>query len=619
VVNQYSPGFNTSFRGKGMERRPGGICGSFLRCSSLVLCPGKEEENQMRWSQLFIPTLRDVPADAEVISHKLLLRAGYIRQLGSGIYSLLPLARRSLLKIENIIREEMDSAGAQEFYLPALNPDDVWKASGRWDVMGANMFRIKDRAGRDLCLGMTHEEVFTSIAKDGLRSYRELPQIWYQIQLKFRDEARPKSGLLRVRQFTMKDSYSFDINKEGLDRNFDLHDAIYRRIFDRCGLKYTAVQAVSGSMGGSESQEFMVQSNAGEDWVVNCKNCGYAANQERANSKLDPVSDPDGDFKPSEIHTPGQKTIEDVAAFLGTDQERLIKSLVYIVESKALLLLLRGDHQLCEMKLAGAAGSENLRPATDLEIKDFFGADSGSLGPVGVKDLTILADLSLQDRKNMVCGANRDDYHLENVTPGKDFTTEFVDLREVQEGESCIKCGKPLAIFKTIEIGHIFKLGTKYSEAMGATVLDDNGKDIPVVMGSYGIGVDRILASAVELFNDENGMILPRAIAPFEVVITLLRPDNQKHLEFAEKLYSDLKSRGIDTILDDRDERPGVKFKDAELTGIPVRITVGRKLDEGSVEILTRADKNMDAIPADACLEKAISLLENYAEKMKDL
>lgn len=573
----------------------------------------------MRWSQLFIPTLRDVPADAEVISHKLLLRAGYIRQLGSGIYSLLPLARRSLLKIENIIREEMDGAGAQEFYMPALNPDDVWKASGRWDVMGANMFRIKDRAGRDLCLGMTHEEVFTSIAKDGLRSYRDLPQIWYQIQLKFRDEPRPKSGLLRVRQFTMKDSYSFDIDKEGLDHSFDLHDEVYRKIFDRCGLKYTAVQAVSGSMGGSESQEFMVRSDAGEDWVVNCKSCGYAANLERADSKLDPVDDQEGELKPSEIHTPGQKTIEGVASFLGTTQERLIKSLVYIVDSKALLLLLRGDQQLCEMKLAGAAGSENFRPATDLEIRELFGADPGSLGPVGARNLPILADLSLQGRQNMICGANRDDYHLDNVTPGKDFTAEFIDLREVREGESCIECGKPLAIFKTIEIGHIFKLGTKYSEAMGATVLDRNGREIPVVMGSYGIGVDRVLASAVELYNDQNGMILPRDIAPFEVVITLLRPDNQKHLEFAEKLYSDLKGRGIDTILDDRDDRPGVKFKDAELTGIPVRITVGIKLDEGNVEIFTRADKKMDVIPAETCLEEAVRLLENYAEKMKKL
>ncbi len=572
----------------------------------------------MRWSQLFIPTLRDVPADAEVISHKLLLRAGYIRQLGSGIYSLLPLARRSLLKIEAIIRDEMDSAGAQEFYLPALNPDDVWKASGRWDVMGPNMFRIKDRAGRDLCLGMTHEEVFTSIAKDGLRSYRDLPQIWYQIQLKFRDEPRPKSGLLRVRQFTMKDSYSFDVSKEGLDRSFDLHDGIYRRIFDRCGLEYTAVQAFSGSMGGSESQEFMVRSDAGEDWVVHCKACGYAANLERANSQLDPVTDPEGDSAPSEIHTPGQKTIEEVAGFLKIGAEKLIKSLVYIVDSKALLVLLRGDQQLCEMKLAGAVGSENFRPATDLEIQDLFGADPGSLGPVGVNNMPILADLPLQGRKNMVCGANKDDYHLENVTPGKDFTAEFTDLREVQEGESCIECGKPLAIFKTIEIGHIFKLGTKYSEAMGATVLDQNGKEVPVVMGSYGIGVDRILASAVELFNDDAGMILPRAIAPFEVVITLLRPDNEEHLAFAENLYRELNSRGIDTILDDRDDRPGVKFKDAELTGIPVRITVGRKLDEGSVEIFTRANKKMDVIPAENCVDEAVSRLENYEKTMLD-
>ncbi len=576
----------------------------------------------MRWSKFFIPTLRDVPADAEVISHQLLLRAGYIRQLGAGIYSLLPLARRSLLKIENIIREEMDAAGAQEFYLPALNPDDVWKASGRWDVMGANMFRIKDRAGRELCLGMTHEEVFTSIARDGLRSYRDLPQIWYQIQLKFRDEPRPKSGLLRVRQFTMKDEdrrslLHRKLDKEGLDRSFELHDQVYRKIFDRCGLTYTAVQAFSGSMGGSESQEFMVQSDAGEDWVVNCGNCGYAANLERADSRLEPVEDPEGELDPSEIHTPGQKTIEEVASFLGIGQDRLIKSLVYIADSRAWMLLLRGDQQLCEGKLAGAVGTETFRPATDEEIRGLFEAGAGSLGPMGAGSIQILADTSLLGRRNMICGANRDDYHLEHVTPGKDFKAEFQDLREVKEGESCIECGSPLTIFKTIEIGHIFKLGTKYSESMGATVLDRNGKEIPVVMGSYGIGVDRILASAVELYNDENGMILPRAIAPFEVVITLIRPDNQAHMEFAEKLYRELNDRGIDTILDDRDDRPGVKFKDAELTGIPVRITVGKKLDEGNVEIFTRADKEMEVIPAEGCAAHAIALLKNYGERIR--
>lgn len=573
----------------------------------------------MRWSQLFIPTLRDVPADAEVISHKLLLRAGYIRQLGAGIYSLLPLARRSLLKIEQIIREEMDAAGAQEFYLPALNPDDVWKASGRWDVMGPNMFRIKDRGGRELCLGMTHEEVFTAIARDGLRSYRELPQIWYQIQLKFRDEPRPKSGLLRVRQFTMKDSYSFDIDSAGLDRSFDLHDRVYRKIFDRCGLIYTAVQAVSGSMGGSESQEFMVRSDAGEDWVVQCGSCGYAANLERADSKLEPVDDPEKKLLPEEVHTPGQKTIEEVSRFLETGPEHLIKTLVYLVESKPCLILLRGDHQLCEGKLAEAVGSETFRPALEEEIRDLLSAGTGSLGPVGAGDIRIMADSTLQARKNMICGANRDDYHLKNVTPGDDFQAEFHNLREVQEGEGCRECGNPLTIFKTIEVGHIFKLGTRYSESMGATVLDHNGKEVPVVMGSYGIGVDRILASAVELYNDENGMILPRDIAPFEAVITLIRPDNDTHREFAGKLHADLERAGIDTILDDREDRPGVKFKDAELTGIPVRITVGKKFDEGLVEVFTRADKKMEPVPAEECIDRVTGLLAGYDELIKQV
>jgi len=573
----------------------------------------------MRWSQLFIPTLRDVPADAEVISHKLLLRAGYIRQLGAGIYSLLPLARRSLLKIEQIIREEMDEAGAQEFYLPALNPDDVWKASGRWDVMGPNMFRIKDRSGRDLCLGMTHEEVFTSIARDGLRSYRDLPQIWYQIQLKFRDEPRPKSGLLRVRQFTMKDSYSFDIDSSGLDRSFDLHDRVYRKIFDRCGLAFTAVQAVSGSMGGSESQEFMVRSDAGEDWVVQCGSCGYAANLERADSRLEPVADPEEEPAPAEIHTPGQKTIEEVSRFLEIGQDRLIKTLVYLVESTPFIILLRGDHQLCEGKLAEAVGTETFKPATEEEIRNLLAAGTGSLGPVEAGDIRILADASLEGRKNMVCGANRDDYHLKNVTPGDDFQAEFHKLREVQDGESCPECGSTLTIFKTIEVGHIFKLGTRYSESMGATVLDQNGKEVPVVMGSYGIGVDRILASAVELYNDQNGMVLPRAIAPFEALITLIRPDNQEHREYAEKLYAELTSAGIDTILDDRDDRPGVKFKDAELTGIPVRITIGKKLEDGFVEVFTRADKKMELVPVEECIEKVSNLLAGYDQRIREV
>ena len=566
----------------------------------------------MRWSKLFIPTLRDVPADAEVASHRLLLRAGYIRQLGAGIYSCLPLARRSILKIEQIIREEMDRMGGQEFYLPALNPDDIWKESGRWETMGENMFRLKDRTGRDLCLGMTHEEVFTTLARDELRSYRDLPQIWYQIQLKFRDEPRPKSGLLRVRQFTMKDSYSFDIDQNGRDISYDLHNEAYRKIFDRCGLEYLVIQASSGAMGGSESEEFVVFSDAGEDWVVSCLECGYAANLERAESHLEPVNDPEGASGFSEVHTPDQKTIEEVSTFLGIPKSRQIKSLVLVVESKPYLILLRGDHQLSETKLAGVVNSDVFRAAMPEEIREMFGADPGSLGPVGIEDIPIIADKALEGRRNLVCGANRDDYHLVNVTPEVDFTAPYADIREVQEGDPCPSCETPVKVAKAIEIGHIFKLGLKYSSSMKATVLDADGQEVPLVMGSYGIGVERILAAAVELYNDDLGMVLPKSISPFQVVLTLLRPDNDEHRTLAEGFYDQLHARGIDCLLDDRDERPGVKFKDAELIGIPLRITLGRKLAQGEVEIFSRAKREAVTATVEKALETAERMLNEY-------
>ena len=566
----------------------------------------------MRWSNFFVPTLRDVPADAEVASHRLLLRAGYIRQLGAGIYSLLPLARRSILKIEQIIREEMERIGGQEFYLPALNPDDIWKESGRWDGMGDNMFRIRDRNGRDLCLGMTHEEVFTAIARDELRSYRELPQIWYQIQVKFRDEPRPKSGLLRVRQFTMKDSYSFDIDGAGLDSSYRLHDQAYRRIFERCGLRYLAVRASSGAMGGSESEEFVVYSDAGEDWIVSCEGCGYAANLERACAAPDEQDDPAGQLDPEEVHTPGQKTIEEVSRFLNLPKQNHIKSLVYVVESQPYLILIRGDHHLSELKLATVLGTETFRAATSEEIRRAFGADPGSLGPVGVHDLPIIADAALEGRRNLVCGANRDDYHLINVTPGRDFTMKIADLREVQKGDPCPQCRNPLEVAKAIEVGHIFKLGLRYSQAMGATVLNREGQEVPIVMGSYGIGVERILASAVELYNDELGMILPRSIAPFQVVVTVLRPDDPEQVKVVDEFARDLGKRGIDFIIDDRDERPGVKFKDAELVGIPIRITVGKKLQQGEVELFSRSDRKSTTVPVAEAVDQVSALLEAY-------
>jgi prolyl-tRNA synthetase len=565
----------------------------------------------MRWSRFFIPTLREVPADAEVPSHQLLLRAGFIRQVGAGIYAYLPLAQRTLLKIQQIIREEMNRMGAQEFYLPALHPAELWKESGRWATMGETMFRLKDRTERDMCLGMTHEEVFTGIARSEIRSYRDLPQIWYQIQVKFRDEPRPKSGLLRIRQFAMKDSYSFDLDSTGLDLSYKLHDETYRAIFDRCGLQYIAVEAESGAMGGSESQEFMVESDAGEDRVVNCE-CGYAANLDRALSQISEVSDEEGKLSPEEIHTPGQKTIQQVSEYLKTPRSNQIKSLVYIVEDRPHLILLRGDHQLNETGLGRTLGTELFRPATAEEIHEIFGADPGSLGPVGLESIAILADTALKGRRNLVCGANKDDYHLKNVTPDRDFRPAYHDFRQVEEGDLCRRCGKPLRVAKALEIGHIFKLGYKYSQPMGATILTREGQEVPISMGSYGIGLERIMVAALELYHDDQGMIWPRSIAPFQVIITLLRADDAEQRQAAERYYQELTRQGVDCLLDDRDERPGVKFKDAELIGIPVRITVGKKFGQGIAELFSRKDKRLQEVPAKAAAEHAMAMLESY-------
>src|SRR5713101_4469070 len=475
-----------------------------------------------RWSQLFIPTLREAPADAEVASHKFLVRAGYIRQLAAGLYSYLFFGQRSFNKITAIVREEMDRIG-QEFYLPALHPRELWEASGRWSVMGDNLFRLKDRKGADLCLGMTHEENMTEIARKELRSYKQLPQIWYQIQSKFRDEPRPKSGLLRVRQFMMKDSYSFDIDAAGLDVSYQKHRETYCRIFDRCGLNYLVIDAHSGAMGGSQSEEFMVYTPAGEDQVVSCANCKYAANLEKATSKLEPVADlaPEGDGKPLEVHTPGQKTIEDVARFLGVSAKNKIKTLALMSEvpdsksgkpkARAIVVLMRGDHQLNEAKLNGTVGQAT-RPMDEAEIKALFKSPAGYLGPIGIvwakdlkKDVTLpvlIVDKALEGRTNLIAGANKEDYHLKNLTPGKDFhPTAFADLRAVTAGEGCPNCGKALRIDTAVEIGHIFKLGYRYSESMGARVLDKNGKEVTPIMGSYGIGIERILTAAVEQSN----------------------------------------------------------------------------------------------------------------------
>ncbi len=544
----------------------------------------------MYWSKLFIPTLREDPAEAEVASHRLLLRAGYVRQLAAGIYNYLFLAQRSILKITQIVRQEMDSIGAQEFYLPGLNPAEVWQESGRWDVMGDNLFRLKDRNGRDLCLGMTHEEVMTYIARGELRSYKQLPQIWYQIQTKFRDEPRPKSGLLRTRQFIMKDSYTFDLTPAGLDAAYEKHDQAYRRIFDRCGLEYVVVEAHSGAMGGSQSHEFMVVSDAGEDFMV--KGPGYAANLEKAVSVAKPcaVDDPEGEFEPEEFQTPGRKTIAEVAVFTGLPETSQMKSLVMVADGKVILVMVRGDHQLSETKFAGVLGASDIRPAHPEEIREHFGADAGSLGPVGVK-IRILADEALRGRRNMIAGANKNDYHLRNVTPGKHFQAEFHDLRQAAEGDTSIVDGTPLTVHKTVEIGHIFKLGYKYSESMGLRVLDESGKEVTPIMGSYGIGIERILCAAVELYHDKDGIVMPASIAPFTLVVTPINFADAAQNKAATEIYASAKSLGLDVLLDDRDERPGVKFKDADLIGIPYRINVGKKVAQGLVEVVDRRTK----------------------------
>jgi prolyl-tRNA synthetase len=577
-----------------------------------------------RWSKLFIPTLREAPTDAEVASHKFLLRAGYIRQLSAGIYNYLFLGQRSLNKIIAIVREEMDKIG-QEFYLPAIHPREIWEQSGRWSAMGDNMFRLKDRKGADLCLGMTHEEIMTSIARSELRSYKQLPQIWYQIQAKFRDEPRPKAGLLRVRQFTMKDSYSFDLDAASLDKSYDLHDAAYRKIFTRCGLKFVAVEADSGAMGGSQSQEFMVFTEAGEDLIASCPVCSYAANLEKATSRLDAVveMEPTGDGTPELVSTPGCAAISDVAEFFKISPASDIKCVAYMALKRGttgkpdtwhgVATFLRGDHQVNETKLLGATGAADLRTMQSEELSQFFNGPAGFLGPVGLTHnakplddgLTVVVDKSLEGRKNLVAGANKLDYHLRNVVPGRDFTwTLAADIRSVNEGEACPQtahdgspCSGKLVVGHAVEVGHIFQLGDKYTKSMGARVLDPNGKEVTPIMGCYGIGIERILTAAIEQSNDKNGFWLPASIAPFTVVVTVTNSSDAALAEPAATLAAELEAAGLDVLLDDRDERAGVKFKDADLVGIPYRINVGKKAADGIVELVTRATSTSVDVP----------------------
>jgi prolyl-tRNA synthetase len=560
---------------------------------------------------VFIPTLRDDPAGAEAISHKLLIRAGFIRQLMSGSYSLLPAGFRVHSKIRRIIEEEINAIGGQEFLMPVLHPAEVWQRSGRWEVMGDELFRLQDRRGVDHALGMTHEEIFALTATE-LRSYKQLPQLWYHFQTKLRDEPRPKSGLLRVREFVMKDSYSLDIDVEGQAKQFDAHHAAYTKIFKRMGLDTVAVEASSGAMGGTDSVEFMVKSSAGEDLVAYSPDCGYSANVERAQSRIPEVSNGDPLDAVEKFPTPGVRTIEALANFDGgASAENQVKTLVYIADGEPVLVLMRGDHPLQEQKLSDHLLVSEVRPAHEDEIVELLGAHAGSLGAVGVETVRVIADLQLQGRVAMTTGANEDNFHYRGVDIERDMAvSEWVDLREVKAGEGCPNCDGVIDVHKAIEVGHIFKLGTKYSEAFGVTVLNENGKAQPIIMGSYGIGLGRAVAAVAEVHNDDNGLVWPVAVAPWEVVVTLVKTDEATMAE-GERSYSELQAVGIDVLLDDRNERPGVKFNDAELVGIPFRVTLGpRGLADGVAEFLARADGESSEMALDAVVGHVKGLVE---------
>jgi prolyl-tRNA synthetase len=559
----------------------------------------------MRWSTMHIPTLRDDPADAGAPSHRLLLRAGYIRQLMAGHYSLLPLGQRVRLKVIGIIREEMDRIGAQEFLMPVMHPAELWVKSGRWELMGDELFRLKDRKGADFVLGMTHEEIISTLATE-MESYRELPQLWYQFQTKLRDEPRPKAGLMRTREFTMKDSYSFDLDRAGLDRSFTAHRDAYVRIFERLSIPAIPADASSGAMGGSDSTEFICPSPSGEDLIVLCPECGYAANIEKAASRLAAVDDSERAgllATPEPFATPGVRTIEDLAVQYQAPADRQIKTLVYFLDGVLTLVLLRGDHALNEQKLADATGAVAIRPAQPEEIRDALGALPGSLGAVGSasEGHPIIADEALRGRRGMFTGANTDDTHLRGVDVERDIAVgRWAGLREVAAGDACVNCGHGLEVERGIEVGHIFKLGYKYSDAMDIRVSGPDGKPVKPIMGCYGIGVERAMATAVEVHHDDKGIIWPVAIAPFQVVVVIAQQEDAAVAAAGEQVYQALLDSGAEVIVDDRQVRAGVKFSDAELTGIPFRVTVGKRgLAAGTAELTDRAAGSTVAIPLD--------------------
>ncbi len=540
----------------------------------------------MKQSKVFIPTLKEVPADAVIPSHILMVRAGMVKMLSAGIYSFLPLGYKMIKKITAIIREEMDGIGGQEFHLPALNPREIWEETGRVEAFGDTMFHIKNR---DYVLAPTHEEIMTFHAKGILKSYKDLPQIWYQIQTKFRNEARPRSGVIRGRQFLMKDAYSFDSSEENLDKSYDAHNKAYRRIFDKCGIKYFVVGASSGAMGGSKSEEFMVQSDAGEDTVAHCEKCGYAANIEVAQSVVESVTRDEESKEIYEISTPNIKSIDELCEFLNIKETQTAKSRVYIFDEKPVLILISGNEEVNETKLEKALGG-SVRPAHPEELKEISGADAGSIGPIGFEH-RIIADLKLKDANNLFSGANKNDYHIGGIDLKRDVPQiEYFDLRSVQSCEKCVRCGETLEVFKAIELGHIFKLGTKYSAAMGANFLDEHGKAQPLIMGSYGIGVERVLACYLEQNYDDKGIVWDEHLSPFDIHIIGLNMKKEIVKETSDKIYDELIEDGYDVLFDDRNNvQTGFKFNDADLIGIPVQIVIGeRELKENNVEIKIR-------------------------------
>ena len=546
----------------------------------------------MRMSKLLMPTLREVPSEAEITSHKLMLRAAMIRKLAAGVYSYLPLGLRSKSKVEQIVREEMERAGAQELLMSALLPAEAYQASGRWEVFGPNMFKLKDRNDRDFCLGPTHEEIFTQAVIDCVRSYKEYPMTLYQIQTKYRDESRPRFGLMRTREFVMKDAYSFDLNEEGLDESYKkMYDA-YCRIFKRMGLDFTIVDADSGAMGGSGSQEFMVKSEVGEDGIAYCDECGYAANYEKCECIPQEVPQIEGEFDMEKVHTPKAHTIDELVEFLGMSAHNFAKTIIYKADDKYVAAMVRGDREVNEVKLKNLVGCiDDLELAEPYMVRELTHAEVGFAGPVGL-EIPVYADKEVAMMKNFVIGANDTDMHYKNVNINTDFTPFTVaDIRLVGEGDVCPKCGHKIKTAQGVEVGHIFKLGTKYSESLGLKYLDENGKSNVVVMGCYGIGITRCLSAAIEQNNDENGIIWPVALAPYQAIVIPANYKSDEQNEMAEKLYKELTDAGIETLIDDRSERAGVKFKDADLIGIPVRIVVGKKCGEGIVEYKERREK----------------------------